>query len=250
MRYQYVVILKKHGERATNLLSILLCLFSALSFSFFAIQSIHNASLNSGTGTGLNSGAATGPNSSTGTGPNSGTGTGRNTNTGTGLNSSAGSNFLTGGPSDAWLALGVAAVLLIGLALSRLARGRIRAGKWRYRHLLFLAAAGWLLLTHVPWVGAFFFILTFLEYQTKRPLEIGFDHDRVVINTLVKQRFDWTAFNNVILKDGLLTLDFKSNRLIQKEVADDDDDDDADEEEFNLYCRGRLAAVAANGLQP
>jgi hypothetical protein len=226
MRYQYVVILKKHGERATDLLSILLCLFSALSFSFFAIRSIHTASLNGRNGTGLNNSA------------------------GPGLNSGVGSNLLTGGPSDAWIALAVAAVLLIGLALNRLARGRIRTGKLRYRHLLFLAAAGWLLLTHVPWVGAFFFILTFLEYQTKRPLEIGFDHDRVVINTLIKQRFDWTAFNNVILKDGLLTLDFKSNRLIQKEVADDDDENDADEEEFNLYCRGRLAAVAANGFQP
>ena len=50
-------------------------------------------------------------------------------------------------------------------------------------------------------------------------------------------------FNNVVLKDGLLTLDFKSNRLMQREVADDDDEDDADEEEFNAYCRSRLAAA-------
>jgi hypothetical protein len=46
-----------------------------------------------------------------------------------------------------------------------------------------------------------------------------------------------------VLRDGLLTLDFKSNRLLQREVADDDDDDYADEEEFNAYCRDRLSAV-------
>ena len=137
----------------------------------------------------------------------------------------------------------MAVFLLLGLIVTRLSRRRIHASKVRYRYLLLLAAAGWMLLTPTPWVGAFFFILTFLEYQTKRPLEIGFDYDRVVINTLIKRQFDWSVLNNVILKDGLLTLDFKNNRLIQKEVADDDDEDDADEEEFNAWCRTRLAAA-------
>lgn len=212
MRYQYVVILKKHGERATDLLSILLCLFSALSFAYIGIHSFSFRSYHGPSGSGWSSGA----------------------------------------PSDGYLILAVAAVMLIGLVLSFLARRRIHRSKLRYRYLLLLAAMGWMLLTPVPWVGAFFFVLTFLEYQTKRPLEIGFDQDRVVINTLIKQQFDWSVFNNVLLKDGLLTLDFKSNRLIQKEVADDEDEDDADEEEFNLYCKGRLmaAAAGATGFQP
>jgi hypothetical protein len=84
-------------------------------------------------------------------------------------------------------------------------------------------------------------VAAFLEYQTKRPLEIGFDYDRIVINTLIRQRHDWSAFNNIVLKDGLLTLDFKNNRLMQKEIADDEDEDDADEEEFNTWCREQLA---------
>jgi hypothetical protein len=57
---------------------------------------------------------------------------------------------------------------------------------------------------------------------------------------LFKRKFRWSEFNNIILKDGLLTLDFKSNRLLQKEVLDDDDPD-ADEDEFNAYCREKLA---------
>jgi hypothetical protein len=61
-----------------------------------------------------------------------------------------------------------------------------------------------------------------------------------VINTLFRRRYDWTDFNNVVLKDGLLTLDFKNNRLLQKEVLEDDDEDDADEDEFNDYCQTRL----------
>ena len=187
MKYQYVVILKKTGQRATDLLSFLLCLFTALTLFYLAFRS---------------------------TNPDR-------------------------------LTLVVASFLLIGLVITLFSRRRARPDKVRYRYLLLLAALAWMFFTPAPWVGALFFVLSFLEYQTKRPLEIGFDNDRVVINTLVKQQFDWAAFNNVVLKDGLLTLDFKSNRLIQREVTDDDEDDDADEEEFNAYCRGRLAAVSA-----
>jgi hypothetical protein len=132
-----------------------------------------------------------------------------------------------------------AAALLTGLLINVLARRRGGTGI-RYRYWLLLAAVGWIGFTTIPWFGAFFFLLAFLEYQTKRPLEIGFHHDRVVINTLIKRRFDWSAFNNVVLRDGLLTLDFSNNRLMQKEVADDEDEDDADEEEFNAFCRARL----------
>ena len=109
----------------------------------------------------------------------------------------------------------------------------------RYRYWLLIAGLGWLAMPFLPWLGVLFFLQSFLEYQVKRPLEIGFSADRVVINTLFKRNYTWTAFNNVILKDGLLTLDFKNNRLLQKEVLDDGEDD-ADEEEFNDYCRERL----------
>lgn len=181
MKYQYVVILKKTGQRAAELFSVLLCL---LSIGFFGYAGF----------------------------------------------------LLSGG-----IILSVIAfVLLIGLTGVWIFRRRMSAVKARYRYLLLLAALGWML-TAAPWIGLLFVVLAILEYQTRRPLEIGFDNDRVVINTLIRQRFTWEDFSNVILKDGLLTLDFKSNRLIQREVTEDDEDDDADEEEFNSWCRLRLA---------
>lgn len=195
MRYHYVVILKKNSERTTDLLSILLCLFSAISFIIFAISAVLTEAHT---------------------------------------------------PARFYLLSIVALLLLTGLVVNfetkrrSSVRGRIGA-QVRYRYLLLVAAICWIGLTTLPWLGIFFFALAFLEYQTKRPLEIGFDRDRVVINSLIKRRYDWSAFNNIILKDGLLTLDFIDNRLLQKEVADDEDEDDADEDEFNAYCRVRLA---------
>src|SRR5882757_3440131 len=132
----------------------------------------------------------------------------------------------------------MSAVLLIGLAIQSMAKGNGR--RERYRYLLLLAAMGWIGMPILPWLGAIFLLLVFLEHQTRRPLEIGFDHDRVVINSLIRRQYEWSAFSNVVLRDGLLTLDFKNNRLLQKEVLDDEDEDDADEEEFNDYCKARL----------
>jgi hypothetical protein len=47
-----------------------------------------------------------------------------------------------------------------------------------------------------------------------------------------------------VLRDGLLTLDFTNNRILQREV-EDDEDDDADEDEFNDYCRKQLAKASS-----
>ena len=47
----------------------------------------------------------------------------------------------------------------------------------------------------------------------------------------------WSDLNNVILKDGLLTIDFKSNKLMQ--VVIDDPNLTIDEKAFNGFC-GRI----------
>jgi hypothetical protein len=185
MQYQYVVILKRNSERSVDLLSTLLCLFSAVCFIYANIIAGH-------------------------------------------LN---------------YFLLLVAGYLLKGVVMN----GIVRPGKGIpvvYRYYLLVAGLGWIAMPFLPWLCALFVLLAFLEGQAKHPLEIGFDTDRVVINTLIRRKHAWSAFNNIILKDGLLTLDFKNNRLLQQKVADEEDEDDADEEEFNDFCRGRLDAVA------
>lgn len=212
MRYQYVVILKKKSERTSDAFSILLCLFSAIVFLLSALNMIMVDPARP-TPQRDPAGSATWP--------------------------AAGSHPF----AVAIIPIGLALLLIVGVAFNVIARIRRRSGV-RYRYWLLVAAIGWIGTTATPWVGAFFFLLAFLEHQTKRPLEIGFDRDRIVMNTLIKRRFDWTMFNHVILKDGLLTLDFKDNRLLQREVTDEEDEDDADEEEFNAFCRERLASTA------
>jgi hypothetical protein len=52
--------------------------------------------------------------------------------------------------------------------------------------------------------------------------------------------FSWAALENVILKDNLLTIDFKTNKLIQVEIIETNRM--VDEAEFNLFCTEHLHA--------
>ncbi len=44
----------------------------------------------------------------------------------------------------------------------------------------------------------------------------------------------WSEFNNIILKDNLLTLDFKNNKLLQLSI----NESTVDEYSFNTFCSG------------
>jgi hypothetical protein len=105
-----------------------------------------------------------------------------------------------------------------------------------------IAALVWMKMPYFQWLVFVFIILALLEYQAKYAIEIGFADNEIVFNSLFKKRYNWSAFSNIVLKDGLLTLDFTNNRILQREI-EDDEEDDADEDEFNEYCRRQLGNV-------
>ena len=90
----------------------------------------------------------------------------------------------------------------------------------------------------LAWLFIPFALMGLFEKQAKAPLEIGFTDQQVVINTLFRRKYQWKDFNNVLLKDDLLTLDFKNNQLLQCETIDEEGD--AEEDEFNQYCEIQL----------
>ena len=96
---------------------------------------------------------------------------------------------------------------------------------------------------YFQWLSFVFIILALLEYQAKYAIEIGFTDHEIRFNTFIKRRYSWSDFTNIILKDGIITLDFANNKILQREIEDDEEEDDADEEEFNGYCREQLNAA-------
>ncbi|MEO5684572.1 MAG: hypothetical protein ABIQ88_18165 [Chitinophagaceae bacterium] len=107
-----------------------------------------------------------------------------------------------------------------------------------YSSALFIAAIAWVTMPYLAWLFLPFALMGLFERQAKMPLEVGFTDTEIAINTLIRRRYKWTDFNNIVLKDDLLTLDFKTNRLLQRETIDEEGD--AEEDEFNVYCREQL----------
>ncbi len=133
----------------------------------------------------------------------------------------------------------IGAAVVLGIVIYNLVQ-QAKKRKVYYSRALLIAALVWMKMPYLQWLVFLFIILALLEYQAKYAVEIGFSDNEIVINSLFKKRYTWKQFSNIVLRDGLLTLDFTNNRILQREV-EDDEDDDADEDEFNDYCRKQLA---------
>ncbi len=107
-----------------------------------------------------------------------------------------------------------------------------------YSKALLIAGLVWTKMPYMQWLIVVFVLLALLEYQAKLAPEIGFSADHFVFNGLFKKRYRWSEIENVVLKDGLLTIDFKNNKLFQKEI--DTGENEAGEGEFNGWVRDKL----------
>ncbi len=109
-----------------------------------------------------------------------------------------------------------------------------------YRLGLLFATIGFGMLLRFHWITMLYFFAVIAEKQVKFPQEVAFDETGVVINSFPKKYYTWDQIQNVVLKDGILTIDFKNNKLIQKSI--ESDSSAAEEQEFNEFCKGRLNA--------
>jgi hypothetical protein len=116
-----------------------------------------------------------------------------------------------------------------------------------YSKALLIAGVVWTKMPYFEWLVVVFAFLALLEYQAKKPVEVGFADDHIMINRLFKKRIRWSEIDNVVLRDGWLTIDFKNNRLLQKEI--DTGESEASDDEFNEWIKNRQLTVAIGKLR-
>jgi hypothetical protein len=110
-----------------------------------------------------------------------------------------------------------------------------------YGSALFIAGISWVTMPYLSWLFLPFALMGLFERQAKMQLEVGFNETGIVLNTLIRKRYHWNDLSNVVLKDDVLTIDFKNNRLLQRETIDDESD--TGEDEFNGFCARQLRLV-------
>ena len=81
-------------------------------------------------------------------------------------------------------------------------------------------------------------LLMMMYAVSQRKLLVGVDKTAVLYPSFPKRTIEWSELNNLVLKDGLLTIDFKNDKILQAEIIDSSAR--WDEQEFNNFCREQL----------
>jgi hypothetical protein len=118
-------------------------------------------------------------------------------------------------------------------------------GKWPAKHgyIIFVSAgAVWFYQGGIGYmIGILVIFSGIVQLRVKASPAIMADNNGVALKNIFIKHYNWQEMNNVVIKDGLVTVDCKNNRLYQKEIAGDISPEF--EAEFNEFCRlktGRL----------
>lgn len=151
-------------------------------------------------------------------------------------------------PEGSGLNMLVAAVCLVFFGWNLMQQRKGQASKQALT--LAIAGLGMILIPPFSWMGLLLIGLARIESAALKPMEIGFAEDHIRIGGWWPKRISWSSLNNVVLKEGLLTLDYADNRLFQRETDDlDDEEYDGTEDEFNVFCRRQLKQSHQSGGQ-
>jgi hypothetical protein len=85
-------------------------------------------------------------------------------------------------------------------------------------------------------------LLFFFQDITRRKLEIVVAVEKIGYPSFPKRTILWNELSNLILKDGLLTIDFKNNKIIQQLI--EKTEHPVNEKEFNDFCNKQLQSAA------
>jgi hypothetical protein len=139
-----------------------------------------------------------------------------------------------GKTTPVWYPFAGAGVLILAYLLQKL-KSKDRENKF---DLLFgIVIITWLFMQWY-WPAIANLALYSLYSITARPFIVVVAQAGITYPSFPKKTYNWNEFNNVILKDGLLTIDFKDNTLIQQLV--ERNTERVDEKEFNEFCYGIL----------
>lgn len=83
-------------------------------------------------------------------------------------------------------------------------------------------------------------IVAGLGFYINRKLVVYFSKDKIIFPSFITKTYSWDEVSNVILKDDILTIDLKNNKLLQS-IISTESATLINEDEFNAFCMERLS---------
>lgn len=90
------------------------------------------------------------------------------------------------------------------------------------------------------WVAGLVLLVTLLQFGNRQRFVFNFSAARIIVTApFHKKTISWKQLQNVVLKDGLLTMDYKNNKLLQAEISFAET---INETTFNEFCKTSIEA--------
>jgi hypothetical protein len=102
-----------------------------------------------------------------------------------------------------------------------------------------IAGLAWFLIPKGFFIAIVYLIAAVFEKQSQIPIEIGLDSSGITFNHFPQKFYPWDQIQQLIIKDGLVTIDYKNNRIFQKELENTTTKEE--ETEVNQYCQQFLS---------
>jgi hypothetical protein len=88
------------------------------------------------------------------------------------------------------------------------------------------------------WLSILLALFILFDVLAHRKLTVAITDKKITLPSVPKKEVEWNELNNLILKDNLLTVDFKNNKLFQHLIINEDQE--INEKEFNDFCKSKL----------
>jgi hypothetical protein len=110
----------------------------------------------------------------------------------------------------------------------------------------FVLAGCWIVLHHYLF-AIFCALIGTLYHFSLQKIHFVFSGELIIRMNFPRTEYQWAKFNNVMLRDGILTLDFTDNKLIQMEV---EDNITINEFEFNAFAKQKIKQYSQHYQNP
>jgi hypothetical protein len=84
-------------------------------------------------------------------------------------------------------------------------------------------------------IGLVMLILLSITERIAKDFQLIINQQNLILKTGFNRKFQWTDIQHIIFKEGILTIDFKNNQLLQLTI-----DNKINETEFNQFCEQQL----------
>lgn len=135
-------------------------------------------------------------------------------------------------------AIGACAAIIILMGIEFFLIKTRNAYQYLYKYLALTAISGaWFTIGNY-WAAGIMLFVYMLFVVSQRELTVKITSSDIRYPAFPPKILSWSSLNNIIIRDGLLTIDSKNNSVIQQYI--DDKKTGINEQEFNEYCRGQL----------